>query len=151
MSAREWSLTLAFTKPLNMNDRPSQSVGAMHAKRKEVLAWRNHAADLARSAAIPMLERFTAVLHYQPMDNRRRDTMNLIRALKPLTDGLVDAHVCTDDDTKHYTLTEPVIHEALKPRQPGRLWLVVVDLGHLPGTQMALSIEPPTTKGIPIQ
>jgi crossover junction endodeoxyribonuclease RusA len=141
VTAREWTLPLAFTKPINLNDRPSISIGAMHARRKEVLAWRNHAADLARAAAIPTLERFTAVLHYQPRDNRRRDTMNLVRALKPLTDGLVDAHVGVDDDTKHYSLTEPVIHPALKPRQPGRLWLVVIDLGHMPGTQTMLPLE----------
>lgn len=137
----EWRLDLAFTRPLNMNDRPSISVGAMHARRKEVKAWREHAKKLALAAQIPHLERFTAVLHYQPRDNRRRDTHNLARALKPLVDGLVDAGVCDDDDTKHYAGTEPVIHEAIKPQQPGRLWLVVVDLGHLPGTQTALLLD----------
>lgn len=146
MSAREWSLHLAFTKPINMNDRPSISVGAMHMRRKEVKAWREHARDLALAAHVPLLERFTAVLHYQPMDNRKRDTHNLSRALKPLVDGLVDAGVCVDDDTKHYCGTEPVIHDALKPRQPGRLWLVVIDLGHLPGTQTAL--DTPIAEGL---
>jgi hypothetical protein len=147
MTAREWSLHLAFTKPLNMNDRPSISVGAMHMRRKEIKAWRGHARDLALAADIPMLARFTAVLHYQPIDNRKRDTHNLSRALKPLVDGLVDAGVCVDDDTKHYSGTEPVIHEARKPRQPGRLWLVVIDLGHLPGTQTLIPLETPTQEG----
>lgn len=134
---RQWTLHLAFTKPLNMNDRPSISVGAMHARRREVKAWREHARHLA--AGIPRVERFTAVLHYQPRDNRRRDTHNLSRALKPLVDGLVDAGVCVDDDTVHYRGTEPVIHPARKG-EPGRLWLVVIDLGDEPGTQASLPL-----------
>jgi crossover junction endodeoxyribonuclease RusA len=126
--SREWTLNLAFAKPLNMNDSPTISRGAMHARRKEVKAWRQHAQGLAMAAGIPRLDRFTAVLHYQPRVNRRRDTHNLGRALKPLVDGLVDAHVCVDDDTKHYRGTEPIIHPA-KKGEPGRLWLVVIDLG----------------------
>lgn len=139
MSGREWTLPLAFTKPLNMNDRPSISVGAMHARRREVKAWREHARDLARAQHLPRLDRFTAVLHYQPRDNRRRDTHNLARAVKPLIDGLIDAGVCVDDDTVHFRSTEPVIHPARKG-EPGRLWLVVIDLGDEPGTQTALPI-----------
>lgn len=135
-----WTLPLAFTKPLNLNDRPSISVAAMHGRRREVKAWRKHACDLARAAHIPRVERFTAVLHYQPRDNRKRDTHNLIRALKPLVDGLVDAGVCIDDDTEHYRGTEPVIHPARKG-EPGRLWLVVIDLSADPGVQSALPIE----------
>jgi crossover junction endodeoxyribonuclease RusA len=137
---RIWTLPLAFTKPLNLNDRPSISVGAMHARRKEVKAWRMHAADLAKAAGIPRLERFGAQLHYQPRDNRKRDTHNLARAMKPLVDGLVDGHVCVDDDTEHYRGFEPVIHPARKG-EPGRIWLVVVDLSDEPGTQSALPIE----------
>lgn len=136
---RTWTLPLAFTKPINLNDRPSISVGAMHARRKEIKAWRKHATDLAVRAGIPRLERFGAVLHYQPRDNRRRDTHNLARALKPLVDGLVDAGVCVDDDTEHYRGFEPVIHRA-RTREPGRLWLVVVDCGDDPGTQTAIPI-----------
>lgn len=137
MSAREWSLPLAFTKPLSLNDRMGWQQKHGLTKR-----WRAHAKTLARAAEIPTLDRFTAVLHYQPRDNRRRDTDNLVAALKPLVDGLRDAHVCVDDDTKHYTLTEPVIHPARKG-EPGRLWLVVVDLGHLPGTQLSLEMPTP--------
>ena len=144
MTAREWTLHLAFTRPLNLNDSPSISVGAMHARRREVKAWREHARGLALAQRIPRLERFTAVLHYQPPDNRKRDTHNLARALKPLVDGLVDAGVCIDDDTKHYSGTEPIIHDARKG-EPGRMWLVVIDLGHLPGVQTALDI--PATEG----
>jgi crossover junction endodeoxyribonuclease RusA len=140
VSAREWTLPLAFTKPLSLNDRMHWQV-----KRKYTSAWRAHARDVAQAARIPALERFTAVLHYQPRDNRRRDTDNLIAALKPLVDGLRDAHVAADDDTAHYTLTEPVIHPARKG-EPARLWLVVIDLGHLAGTQTALDI--PTTEGV---
>lgn len=134
-SPREWLLHLAFTKPLSLNDRMHWQV-----KRKHTAAWRRHAADLAKSAHIPMLARFTAVLHYQPRDNRRRDTDNLIASLKPLVDGLVDAHVAAGDDAAHYCLTEPVIHPARKG-DPGRMWLVVIDLSHTPGTQTTLPIE----------
>lgn len=141
VSAREWSLPLAFTRPLSLNDRMG-----WREKHGITKGWRAHAKSRARAARIPQLERFTAVLHYQPKSNRRRDTDNLVASLKPLVDGLRDAGVCVDDDTRHYTMTEPVIHGAVKG-EPGRLWLVVIDLGHLPGTQTALDI--PATKEIP--
>lgn len=140
MSGQEWRLDLAFTKPLNLNDSPSISRGGMHARRREVKAWREHAAHLAKAQRIPLLERFGVVLHYQPRDNRKRDTHNLARALKPLVDGLVDAGVCVDDDTTHYRGAEPVIHPARKG-EPGRLWLIVTDLSDEPGTQTALQLE----------
>jgi crossover junction endodeoxyribonuclease RusA len=135
---REWTLPLAFTKPLSLNDRMHWQV-----KRKHTSAWRGHARDLALAAGIPLLERFTAVLHYQPRDNRRRDTDNLIAALKPLVDGGRDAQVAAADDSAHYRLTEPVIHPARKG-EPGRMWLVVRDLSDEPGVQAALDL---TTEG----
>lgn len=135
MTPREWTLPLPFTKPLSLNDRMHWQV-----KRKHTSAWRGVARDLARRERIPTLERFTAVLHYQPRDNRRRDVDNLVASLKPLVDGLRDAHAVVDDDTDHYVLTAPQIHPARKG-EPGRLWLVVVDLSEEPGTQTALPIE----------
>lgn len=146
MSAREWSLPLAFTKPpLSLNDSDPMTRGARFAKAKLVKDVRNHAKQLAKAAGIPQLERFAAVLHYQPRDNRRRDSLNLMATVKPLIDGLVDAHVCSDDDRTRCSSPEPVIHDA-KRGEPGRMWLVVVDLGHTPGTQTALEI--PTTEGL---
>jgi crossover junction endodeoxyribonuclease RusA len=137
-SPREWTLPLAFTKPLSLNDRMHWQV-----KRKHTAAWRGHARDLAVAAGIPILERFTAVLHYQPRDNRRRDVDNLVASLKPLVDGLRDAHVAVDDDTAHYRMSAPEIHAARKG-EPGRMWLVVRDLSDEPGTQAALDL---TTEG----
>lgn len=131
---RTWTLPLPFTTPLSLNDRMHWQV-----KRKHTAAWRGTARDLARREQIPLLERFTAVLHYQPRDNRARDVDNLIASLKPLVDGLRDAHVAPDDSTRHYRLTSPEIHPARKG-EPGRLWLVVIDLSDEPGTQSAIPI-----------
>jgi crossover junction endodeoxyribonuclease RusA len=135
VNAREWVLPIALTKPLSLNDR-------MHWQQKRHLTkrWRDHAHGLAVAAGIPLLERFTAILHYQPRDNRRRDTDNLVATLKPLVDGLRDAHVAVDDDTTHYRLSEPVIHPARKG-EPARMWLTVIDLSDEPG-QTAIPIAP---------
>lgn len=126
---REWRIDLPFSKPLSLNDRMHWRVKAKHTK-----AWRGVACDLARRDRIPTLERFTAVLHYQPRDNRARDADNLVASLKPLVDGLRDAHVAVDDDTAHYALASPQIHPARKG-EPGRLWLVVIDLSGEPSTE----------------
>lgn len=134
MTGREWRIDLPFTRPLSLNDRMHWRTKAKHTK-----AWRGVAYDLAKREQIPTLDRFTAVLHYQPRDNRPRDVDNLVASLKPLVDGLRDAHVAVDDDTTHYTLTSPQIHRARKG-EPGRLWLVVVELGDESGTQTALPI-----------
>lgn len=147
MTAQEWTLPLAFTKPpLSLNDSPTMTRGARMARAAKVKKVRRHAYDLATGAHIPRLERFTAELHYQPRDNRARDGMNLYATLKPLVDGLIDAGVCKDDDRAHFVDNAPTIHDA-KRGQPGRMWLVVVDLGHLPGTQLAFEI--PTHEGQP--
>lgn len=120
---REWRIDLPFATPLSLNDRMHWRAKAKHTK-----AWRGVARDLAKREQIPLLDLFTVVLHYQPRDNRRRDVDNLIATLKPVVDGLRDAHVAVDDDTTHYRLSEPVIHLARKG-EPGRLWLIVIDLG----------------------
>jgi crossover junction endodeoxyribonuclease RusA len=132
--SREWVLVLPYLKPLSMNDRPTASMGAMHARRREIKAWRNTAHLLALSARIPRLSRFTVEYHYRPAVNRNRDPQNLARGLKPLVDGLVDAGVSDDDNPAHYTGTEPTIHPAVKG-QPARLWLVVRDLSETQGDQ----------------
>ncbi len=134
---REWRIDLPFTKPVTLNDRMIWQVKHTHRKR-----WRAAAKKTgARQAGIPELAKFTVVFHYRPIDNRRRDTDNLVQSLKWMVDGLVDAGVCIDDDPTHYRLTEPVIHGATRPRQPGQLWLVVRDLGDEPGTQTLLPLE----------
>lgn len=129
VTGREWTIALPFSKPLSLNDRMHWRVKATHTK-----AWRGVAYDLARREQIPTLQRMTAVLHYRPRDNRARDVDNLVASLKPLIDGLRDAHVVDDDDTRHYTLTSPEIHRAAKG-EPGRLWLVVRELAPLDDTE----------------
>lgn len=137
---REWTLHLAFTKPLSLNDRQHWQT-----KRKLTRAWRDHTRDLAVRAGVARVERFTVVLHYRPRDNRRRDVDNLTPSLKACVDGLIDAHVCEDDDSTRYRLTSPEIHPARKG-EPSRMWLVVRDLSHEPGTQTVLDL---TTEGDP--
>jgi crossover junction endodeoxyribonuclease RusA len=139
-AAREWTLNLAYTKPpMSLNDSPPASRGGRIALSKRKASIRQHAADVARRAGIPRLERFSAVLHYQPRDNRSRDAMNLYGTHKHLVDGLVEAGVCLDDDDAHFKDEAPVIHPARKG-EPGRMWLVVRDLSDEPGTQVALDL-----------
>ena len=123
-AARHWTLRLPFTAPLSLNDRLNR-----HARARLVRVWRDTGTVLARKARIPRLEAATAVLHYYPRTTRSRDTDNLAAySLKALVDGLRDAGVLDDDDATRYTLSEPVIHRATG--EPGRLFLVVVDLEH---------------------
>ena len=124
---------------MSLNDSPPASRGGRIALSKRKASIRAHAADLAKAAGIPRLERFSAVLHYQPRDTRNRDAMNLYGTHKHLVDGLVEGGVCVDDDVAHFVDLAPVIHPARK-REPGRMWLVVTDLGDEPGTQTALPI-----------
>lgn len=119
---QSWTLTLPFNRPATLNGRQH-----WRAKAVETRAWRDAGYYLARKAQVPLLERFTVVLHYAPRTNRRRDVDNLVGSLKPLVDGLVAAGVAADDDHSRYTLTSPVIHDATG--EPGRMWAVVVDLG----------------------
>ena len=45
------------------------------------------------------------------MDNRRRDTLNLENACKSMVDGIVDAGVLTDDDSKHLEVGHITLHQ----------------------------------------
>lgn len=123
-----WRLDLPWSSPpLSLNDSPTTSMGARHARRLLIRQVREKGGWLAVRAGIPPLERFSATLHYRPARKGRRDALNLSATLKPLVDGLVDAGVCADDDTVHYVGTEPTIHAAERG-QPGALWLIVCDL-----------------------
>lgn len=126
LGRREWTLTLPFARPLNLNDRP----GNWQERHRLTKAWKDTAILLARKERIPTLQQFTAVLHYAPRVKRIRDPQNLEAALKPLVDGLVVAHVAPGDDPRYYTPTTPAIHGATG--EPGRLWLVVLDLAAIP-------------------
>jgi len=126
--ATQWRLDLPYAKPpLSLNDSPTTSLGARHGRRELINQVREDAGWLAKAAGIPPLGRFSATLHWRPARNGRRDSLNLAATLKPLVDGLVDAGVCSDDDTAHYVGTEPKIHPSSKG-QPGCMWLIVEDL-----------------------
>ena len=120
---RSWVLPLPFTKPLSLNDRAHHMAHARLTK-----AWRDATIVLARKHKIPRLERFTVVLHYAPRNPGRRDPDNLIAALKPCIDGMIAAGIADDDDHTRHHLTAPVIHPPTG--EPGRLWLIIVDLSN---------------------
>lgn len=121
----EWTIQLPYpSPPLSLNDQPTASMGGRRARAALVKSVRADGHWLAKAAGIPVLDRFSATLHWRPARNGRRDAINLTATLKPLVDGLVEAGICADDDTKHYVGTEPVIHPAERG-QPGKMWLVV--------------------------
>jgi crossover junction endodeoxyribonuclease RusA len=120
----QWVLELPFTKALSLNDRMAHIVKWL--KTKE---WRDAAHVLAKAQKIPRCRRVRIELHYRPVDNRRRDVINLAAALKPLEDGIVDAGVVPDDTPEFIEPTLPIIHEKGQPlKNGGRFWLVITRL-----------------------
>ena len=120
MQQTTFTIPLTFTKPpLNMNQR-------LHWAQKAKLtkAIRHEAFVRCRAARIPRAQHITVQLHYQPRDNRRRDSDNLVPTLKALCDGIVDAGVVSDDTPDYMTKIMPTIHPAVKG-EPARMWLTV--------------------------
>lgn len=108
--AGEWSLKLPF---MLVADIPSLNDRDHWARKAEkVKAWRLAASQLARAERIPHCDRIQIELHYVPATNQRRDPDNLVAALKPLADGLVDAKVVPDDTLRYVERQFPVIHQA---------------------------------------
>lgn len=124
-AVRSWTIPLPFTEPLSTNQLRGKHWAV---ERRMTRPWKDAAIVLARRSRIPRLERFTVVLHFAPRTKRdeQRDLDNLHACLKPLVDGLKHAGAAVDDNAKRYTPTAPVIHPATG--EPGRLWLVVIDL-----------------------
>ena len=88
------------------------------------LGW--HQAEVLPYGPIE-LDPSAIVLHYAPREHRDRDLDNLMGyGLKACADGYRD---CTGavDTQDHYLPSRPVIH--LATGEPGRLWLVVTDIG----------------------
>ncbi|WP_051165355.1 hypothetical protein [Nocardia testacea] len=135
------TLPLPYSKPpLSLNDSGA-SRGAMFAKAR---VRRQIRADVCRLAALAYLprgvEHVTVQLHYQPRDNRTRDTDNLAATLKPLCDALTVGKpasvtakgrkiaavlgygIVRDDGPKWMSKPEPIIHPAVKG-EAGRMWL----------------------------
>lgn len=123
-AVRSWTLPLhGLTKPpLSLNSRVNRWE---ESRRKRMLADLTIVA--ARQVKVPKgLSRITVVLHWQPQYARRRDGDNPAPSVKPCVDALVHIGVIPDDNTTHYLVAPPVIHEPWK--EPGRLWLAVIDI-----------------------
>lgn len=120
--AGEWALRLPFERVSDvpsLNDRDHWAV-----KARKVKEWRRAAWLLARAERIPACERVLIELHYVPRTNQRRDADNLVAALKPLADGLVDAGVVPDDTFRWMERQFPVIHPA-RTLSPGETRFVL--------------------------
>lgn len=109
-------------------ERPplSRNGGRGHpiARSKTVKALRHEGWARAREQKIPTYQFVVVRLHYAPGINRHQDPMNWTDTSKALIDGLRDAGVVPDDDTRHLTELEP---EILYPPEPGpRCWLTIV-------------------------
>jgi crossover junction endodeoxyribonuclease RusA len=120
---QRWTLELPFVTPLNLNVHRRQHWST---KRADIRAWRDATCWLAKAAGIPPCGRITVLLLYTPPDNRRRDPLNLVAALKPCEDGLVDAGVIPDDSGRYHTSVMPII----TPKGPmrtkrNRVWLEI--------------------------
>jgi crossover junction endodeoxyribonuclease RusA len=109
--------------PLSMNDRRHWRAHAKEVKIVREAAWL-----LAKSHGLCPVERIRVGLHYQPRDNRHRDSDNLAATYKPLVDGLKDAGIVPDDTDRFVERSWPVIHPAVKG-ECGRMWLEITILG----------------------
>lgn len=119
-----WTLELPFTKPMSLNDRAHWRVKARITKE-----WREAAHVLARAQRIPACERVHIQLFYVPADRRPRDPLNLVQSLKAVEDGIVDAGVIPNDDSRHHESVMPIITPAGPARAAGnRLWAVITAL-----------------------
>ena len=118
----EWLLPVPYDRPpLSLNDRTHWAKANPHRQ-----ALRRAGALLSRSTGIPRnLPHIHTRLHYVPADNRRRDEDNLIATAKPLWDGLVDAGIVQDDNSRYMTKYMPRIHPGDKHHDGPRLWLAV--------------------------
>lgn len=124
------TIELPWTRPLlSMNDR-GFTRGAAMAKAAKIREIRETTIALAVHADLPQgLDYVRVQLHYQPRDNRRRDTDNLTATAKPIYDGLAGGGknfagygLVADDTPEYMAKCEPSIHPAVKG-EPGRLWL----------------------------
>lgn len=125
-----WTINLPYTKPpLSLNDR-GQTEGARRKKSAITAQIRADVTALAQAARIPALSAIHVRLHYQPRDNRRRDSDNLVATLKPCIDALVTAGIVLDDCAPYVDWSKPMIHPAA-PDRTSRLWLEVTATPHL--------------------
>jgi crossover junction endodeoxyribonuclease RusA len=102
----QWEIVLPFTRALSLNDRMHHMV-----KAKTVALWRKAAKEGLLAADVPACTRVKAELIYIPAQNRRRDPDNLVAAMKPIVDALVDAGVVPDDTQEYVERVWPIITE----------------------------------------
>ena len=114
--------TLALTWP-----RPplSRNGGRGHpiARSKIVRTVREAGWLLAKQQQIPLHDHIVVRLHYAPGRRQAQDPMNWTDTTKALIDGLRDAGVIADDDTRHVTELEPEI--LFPPERGPRCWLTI--------------------------
>lgn len=87
---------------------------------------RSDACLLTRAAKIPSLHRIRVDGIYEPPDRRKRDAGNYYPTYKAAIDGLVDAGVVPDDDSKH--VKGPFMDIADDRYPGGRIVLLITEL-----------------------
>lgn len=121
------TMPLSFTKPpITWNYR-----GHWAKKAKITKTIRDEIHVRAQAARLPRnLGHITVTFHYQPGDNRHRDTDNLGATTKPIFDALAagtrthPGYGMVKDDTPQYmTKPEPIIHPPVKGEP--KCWLVI--------------------------
>ncbi|WP_433717346.1 hypothetical protein ACQP2U_43330 (plasmid) [Nocardia sp. CA-084685] len=146
-------IELPYTQPvLTMNTKAATMRGRIGEadKAKDV---RHTVYMLLRAAKLPQDVAHVVVwLHYQPVDNRTRDTDNLANTTKPIYDAFtrtraaytirtgpkkgdtVEAQLgwsmVRDDDPRYMSKPEPKIHDPVKG-EPGRMWLDIRWVTHV--------------------
>lgn len=94
---REWTLAVPQMPLLSSNDRLHWAV-----KMKRVKALRLTGMTLAKVRKIPPLEKAEIEVIVHPGNRTRRlDPSNYSSSAKPLIDGIVDAGVLPDDNSRH--------------------------------------------------
>ena len=98
-SAPLWAIgpfDLPQTDMLSLNGRADRRTLS-----PRIRTLRMQASVMARAARCPSFERARLVAWVRFPDGRRRDLHNYMPTLKALVDGLVDAGLLPDDDSRH--------------------------------------------------
>lgn len=103
------TITIPLPPRILSPNRPPMTVGGRIGKAKAAKTYRQQAATAIRDAGVetfPWDHVTVSATVFWP-DRRRRDTDNLVAAIKPAYDGLVDGGAVADDDPTHMTRREP--------------------------------------------
>lgn len=111
---------------INANDR-----GLWMARFRKTKAWRQRAWIRAKAEGIGYVGRARVVCELHFSDGRRRDPANWAPTTKAIVDGLVDAHVFTDDDSKHLVGPDMRVGEKVVPANIG-VWVLIYPLSDNP-------------------